>query len=201
MDDSRRRRGRELDSPWTIRGDDAAASWIFRGDKSREASRGGSVGPRSRARRRDLSRLRAGQDAQYIDNAVDRYRDCRYVLAVDEGALRGYVSEKLVSAYLAGAVPPPGGTKLRGAFESAERPVDLQGLRLGSGRPQPSRSTGPSGLGDRSPSSAAIASRPGSSTAPRTSRRRCSGRRTRRRKSPRSARRRRGSPRCATRRR
>jgi hypothetical protein len=56
---------------------------------------------RPRATNRDLYTA----ERTYLDDAVDRYRDYRFVLALESEAHHGYVTEKLVNAMLAGAIP------------------------------------------------------------------------------------------------
>lgn len=70
---------------------------------------------------RNMTGVKDRKDPQYVDNAVERYRDCNFVVAVDEGARFGYVSEKIVSAYLAGAVPVFSGARPCGEIAANAR--------------------------------------------------------------------------------
>ncbi|MGI9657834.1 MAG: glycosyltransferase family 10 domain-containing protein [Gaiellaceae bacterium] len=54
-----------------------------------------------RATNRDLYTA----ERTYLDDAVQRYRDYRFVVAIENDSLNGYVTEKLINAMLAGAVP------------------------------------------------------------------------------------------------
>lgn len=44
-------------------------------------------------------------DTNYLDQAVDIYRAFKFVIAFENSRVRGYITEKLTTAYLSGAVP------------------------------------------------------------------------------------------------
>ena len=41
----------------------------------------------------------------YIDRAIEIYRDFKFVIAFENNAVKGYITEKLSNAYLAGSIP------------------------------------------------------------------------------------------------
>ena len=79
---------------------------------------------------RNKTGVQSRQYAQYIDNTVQRYADCDYVLAVDEGARQGYVSEKIVSAYIAGAVPIFSGSGIVSRLFNSDSFIDANSGRV-----------------------------------------------------------------------